>query len=184
MLLDVFQLDFLSRENQQPKSATKSRDQCKCTAWLQAEGHWEKALGLNPLFPQGWFALGYCCLKTQNRQRALQVSASRPPILLIMFITTTATSIAAVDVGVTAIIRIVISISFVPWVSTLSLPLIHDYRQYYGLYCSYRCWVLSSCPSKLQCSQTYAYIIDTVIAITTINRAAIITVITVHYHYY
>ncbi|KAL3155216.1 hypothetical protein ABBQ32_013155 [Trebouxia sp. C0010 RCD-2024] len=40
--------------------------------WDQAEGHWEKALGLNPLFPQGWFALGYCCLKTKNQQRALQ----------------------------------------------------------------------------------------------------------------
>ena len=43
---------------------------------LQAEGHWEKALGLNPLFPQGWFALGYCCLKTHNSQRALQASNS------------------------------------------------------------------------------------------------------------
>ncbi len=41
---------------------------------LQAEGHWEKALGLNPLFPQGWFAMGYCCMKTHHTQRALEVS--------------------------------------------------------------------------------------------------------------
>ena len=40
---------------------------------LQAGEHWEKALGLNPLFPQGWFALGYCCLKTNHQDRALQV---------------------------------------------------------------------------------------------------------------
>lgn len=39
---------------------------------IQAAGHWEKALALNPLFPQGWFGLGYCCLKTLNHQRALQ----------------------------------------------------------------------------------------------------------------
>lgn len=45
---------------------------------MQAEGHWEKALGLNPLFPQGWFALGYCCLKTKNQQRALQVQPFHP----------------------------------------------------------------------------------------------------------
>lgn len=45
---------------------------------MQAEGHWEKALGLNPLFPQGWFALGYCCLKTKNQQRALQVTNPLP----------------------------------------------------------------------------------------------------------
>ena len=41
---------------------------------LQAEGHWEKALGLNPLFPQGWNAMGYCCMKTHHTQRALEVS--------------------------------------------------------------------------------------------------------------
>ena len=39
---------------------------------FQAAGHWEKALALNPLFPQGWFGLGYCCLKTKSHQRALQ----------------------------------------------------------------------------------------------------------------
>ncbi|DBB11777.1 hypothetical protein WJX82_011005 [Trebouxia sp. C0006] len=40
--------------------------------WEEAEGHWEKALGLNPLFPQGWFAMGYCCMKTHHTQRALE----------------------------------------------------------------------------------------------------------------
>ena len=43
--------------------------------YLQAAGHWEQALGLNPLFPQGWFALGYCCLKIKHQERALQVIA-------------------------------------------------------------------------------------------------------------
>ena len=45
---------------------------------LQAAVHWEKALGLNPLFPQGWFALGYCCLKTKHQQRALEVTKLGP----------------------------------------------------------------------------------------------------------
>ena len=45
-----------------------------CKSTVQAEGHWEKALGLNPLFPQGWFAMGYCCIKTRNTQRALEVT--------------------------------------------------------------------------------------------------------------
>ena len=37
-------------------------------------------MGLNPLFPQGWFALGYCCLKTKNQQRALQVTNPLPSV--------------------------------------------------------------------------------------------------------
>lgn len=49
------------------------RTSCQAGMCVQAAGHWENALRLNPLFPQGWFALGYCCLKTKNQQRALQV---------------------------------------------------------------------------------------------------------------
>lgn len=39
---------------------------------LQAAEHWELALAVNPLHSEGWFSLGYCCLKRQNWTRALQ----------------------------------------------------------------------------------------------------------------
>ena len=38
----------------------------------QAAQHWELALGVNPLHPEGWFALGYCALKRRNFVRAAQ----------------------------------------------------------------------------------------------------------------
>ncbi len=38
----------------------------------QAAVHWEAALAFNPLHEQGWFALGYCCLKHGDHTRALQ----------------------------------------------------------------------------------------------------------------
>ncbi len=38
----------------------------------QAAQHWELALGVNPLHPEGWFSLGYCALKQQDYTRALQ----------------------------------------------------------------------------------------------------------------
>lgn len=34
--------------------------------------HWELALGINPLHPEGWFALGFCCLKSHDNPRAVQ----------------------------------------------------------------------------------------------------------------
>lgn len=40
--------------------------------WVDATGRWEAALAINPLHDQGWFALGYCCLKAQDASRALQ----------------------------------------------------------------------------------------------------------------
>lgn len=40
--------------------------------WTQASSRWTAALSINPLHEQGWFALGYCCLKQQEPQRALQ----------------------------------------------------------------------------------------------------------------
>ena len=39
---------------------------------VQAAQHWELALGVNPLHPEGWFSLGYCALKQQDFARALQ----------------------------------------------------------------------------------------------------------------
>ncbi len=38
----------------------------------QAASHWELALAVNPLHSEGWFALGYCCIKASNFGRALQ----------------------------------------------------------------------------------------------------------------
>eukprot|EP00887_Chlorella_sp_A99_P004614 scaffold4.g4614.t1 len=37
-----------------------------------AAGHWEAALALNPLHAEGWFSLGYCCIKEKQYERALQ----------------------------------------------------------------------------------------------------------------
>lgn len=39
---------------------------------MQAAEHWELALAVNPLHPEGWFALGFCCLKAQATRRAVQ----------------------------------------------------------------------------------------------------------------
>ena len=33
--------------------------------------HWTKALALNPLFPTGWFSLGYCYMREENEEKAL-----------------------------------------------------------------------------------------------------------------
>lgn len=38
-----------------------------------ATGHWEAALALNPLHPDGWFALGFAALKAGDDTRAVQV---------------------------------------------------------------------------------------------------------------
>ena len=39
---------------------------------VQAAQHWELALRVNPLHPEGWFSLGYCALKQKDFSRALQ----------------------------------------------------------------------------------------------------------------
>jgi len=39
----------------------------------EAAAAYEAALGLNPLYPDVWFSLGYCYLKTGQIQKALQV---------------------------------------------------------------------------------------------------------------
>jgi predicted TPR repeat methyltransferase len=38
-----------------------------------ASQHWEAALALNPLHPDGWFALGFAALKAGDDTRAVQV---------------------------------------------------------------------------------------------------------------
>ena len=41
----------------------------------QAE-HYDLALGISPLHPDAWFALGYCRMKTDRPDAALQVGVS------------------------------------------------------------------------------------------------------------
>ncbi len=38
-----------------------------------ASQYWEAALALNPLHPDGWFALGFAALKAGDDTRAVQV---------------------------------------------------------------------------------------------------------------
>lgn len=39
--------------------------------WAAAADHWMSALAINPLFPDGWFAGGYACLKCDRTDEAL-----------------------------------------------------------------------------------------------------------------
>lgn len=39
--------------------------------WVAAAEHWMTALKINPLFPDGWFAGGYACLKCERTEEAL-----------------------------------------------------------------------------------------------------------------
>lgn len=41
--------------------------------WAKAIDHYELALSINPLHPDAWFSLGFCCLKTEQPKKALQV---------------------------------------------------------------------------------------------------------------
>ena len=40
--------------------------------YASAIDHWEKALALNPLYPSGWFAVGYCYMREDREDEALQ----------------------------------------------------------------------------------------------------------------
>lgn len=42
----------------------------------QAAAAYEAALALNPLYPDVWFSLGYCYLRMEQTQKALQVQHS------------------------------------------------------------------------------------------------------------
>ncbi|KAK9827709.1 hypothetical protein WJX81_003255 [Elliptochloris bilobata] len=48
------------------RSAQRRKD------FAAAAGHWEAALAVNPLHAEGWFALGFCALKTADAVRAAQ----------------------------------------------------------------------------------------------------------------
>lgn len=48
-----------------------------CYMCVQAAKHWETALSINPLNPEGWFALGHCALKTDPAE--LPEAAPQPP---------------------------------------------------------------------------------------------------------
>ena len=42
--------------------------------WSSTARHWERALALNPLNPEGWFCLGFAYIKQKDYPKALQVA--------------------------------------------------------------------------------------------------------------
>jgi Flp pilus assembly protein TadD len=45
--------------------------------YARAAAAYELALGLNPLYPEAWFAQGYCYLRIGENVKALQVRHHR-----------------------------------------------------------------------------------------------------------
>ena len=52
-----------------------------CVSPGQAAGHWELALAVNPLHAEGWFALGFCALKTGKHNLSPPPAVSTPTLL-------------------------------------------------------------------------------------------------------
>lgn len=44
--------------------------------YTRAAAAYELALALNPLYPEAWFAQGYCYLRMGDNSKALQVSTA------------------------------------------------------------------------------------------------------------
>ncbi len=51
-----------------------ARNAIRRSDWAATARHWEAALALNPLNPEGWFSLGYAYIKLKDSAKALQVS--------------------------------------------------------------------------------------------------------------
>ncbi|KAL4859782.1 Tetratricopeptide repeat protein 27 [Chlorella vulgaris] len=49
-----------------------ARNALRNSSYSKAAAHWELALALNPLHGEGWFSLGYACIKEKEYGRALQ----------------------------------------------------------------------------------------------------------------
>lgn len=47
--------------------------------WAGAAAHWEAALALNPLNPEGWFSLGFAYIKEKEYEKAVKVG--KPTVL-------------------------------------------------------------------------------------------------------
>lgn len=53
-----------------------ARNAIRNNNWAAAAQHWEAALALNPLNPEGWFSLGFAYIKEKDYPKALQVRAA------------------------------------------------------------------------------------------------------------
>jgi len=62
------------------RAALKTKD------WATAALHFEAALGLSPLYPDAWFSLGYCYLRTERQDKARQVCVCVRALLICMFL--------------------------------------------------------------------------------------------------
>lgn len=54
-----------------------ARNAVRQKRWGAVAEHWEAALALNPLNPEGWFSLGFAYIKEKDYAKALQASIRR-----------------------------------------------------------------------------------------------------------
>jgi tetratricopeptide (TPR) repeat protein len=81
---DAHYMEAWERSGKRNARAARSlaRNAVRNERYEKAASHWEQALALNPLHPEGWFHLGWCCIKTKEYQgalRALTRSAQMDP---------------------------------------------------------------------------------------------------------
>ncbi|KAG7675146.1 hypothetical protein Ndes2526B_g08005 [Nannochloris sp. 'desiccata'] len=83
-LNDAHYMEAWERSGKRNARAARSlaRNAVRTERYAKAAQHWEEALALNPLHPEGWFHLGWCCIKTKEYHgalRALTRSAQMDP---------------------------------------------------------------------------------------------------------
>jgi tetratricopeptide (TPR) repeat protein len=81
---DAHYIEAWERSGKRNARAARSlaRNAVRTERYEKAAIHWEEALALNPLHPEGWFHLGWCCIKTKDYHgalRALTRSAQMDP---------------------------------------------------------------------------------------------------------
>jgi tetratricopeptide (TPR) repeat protein len=81
---DAHYMEAWERSGKRNARAARSlaRNAVRTERYEKAAKHWEEALALNPLHPEGWFHLGWCCIKTKEYHgalRALTRSAQMDP---------------------------------------------------------------------------------------------------------
>jgi len=83
-LEDAHYMEAWERSGKRNARAARSlaRNAVRTERYEKAAQHWKEALALNPLHPEGWFHLGWCCIKTKEYHgalRALTRSAQMDP---------------------------------------------------------------------------------------------------------
>jgi len=81
---DAHYMEAWERSGKRNARAARSlaRNAVRTERYEKAAQHWKEALALNPLHPEGWFHLGWCCIKTKEYHgalRALTRSAQMEP---------------------------------------------------------------------------------------------------------